>query len=534
MRTIILFYAISMMSICNTWAQEETLQKSESDDASKILEEKAICQNLKNYIIKEKFPVNCEQSYFLFGAHVKDSESKSTKNSLKIANYNLLHPGTSKSLYKDYELVAKVANMFDVIAAEEVLSLVGHDANVNSTIDDYINSNSFIGTPKELQKIKDIYRAPGYLKLLLELKKLDPSWSLILSPRGDAALQGSVEEHVGVFYRASIVSLENNPYCADKDSNKKSSAHYGCIIDYGSDNEFVSRRPFLTSFKAKSFQFSILASHVVVNYAGDDEAVTRLVKKIFNANSIPEVGFGLNQSNFARFAEVKLALEFIKKFSTKYKNNRIIFSSDTNLNPDVDYWGELLKINEYSKVLISDPTTVSPGRFKKETEETNGVANSYDHFVLNENEFKNCDNGEVYNYYNSPVQADIENRYMIRSIRSSSKSLHLENRFVDLNGNNLDDEDEHPEDNTTLDLDYPLTKAGEIKMNKVAFEYENSLKTQYTLRRGTIVVDDYQVAERVDGLKKRLFLKQLTNSYYYRFYQEILSDHFPVSIKCKI
>ena len=31
--------------------------------------------------------------------------------------------------------------------------------------------------------------------------------------------------------------------------------------------------------------------------------------------------------------------------------------------------------------------------------ETNGLANDYDHFILDKSAFPGCDNGEVFNYY---------------------------------------------------------------------------------------------------------------------------------------
>ena len=83
-------------------------------------------------------------------------------------------------------------------------------------------------------------------------------------------------------------------------------------------------------------------------------------------------------------------------------------------------------------------------------------------------------------------------------------------------------------------LDYPLTKAGEDKMNNFADAFKNYLLSQKTIKNGEIVPDDFQIEERIDGLKSRIFLKQLTNLYFYRVYSEILSDHMPAYMTCKL
>lgn len=533
MKVVNLFLTISVLLVSNlVFGQDEIAQKSAEDDKQKIATTVLQCNHLKDYVIKSKFSVSCNEQYFLFGNN-PSTYKISTKNSFKIANYNLLHPGTSKSLFKDYFLVAKVANSFDFVSAQEVLSLVGHDADVNSVIDDYISTATDNDTTAV--NAKNFYRIPGYLKLLFELKKLDPSWSLILSPRGDAALQGSVEEHVGFYYRSSLVNPKLNPYCNENKGNSKSSG-LACIVNYGAKNKFVSRRPFMGSFKADSLSFTVVSSHIVFNFSGDDDQAAELIKSVFGKDSLDLVGGGVNSTNFARFAEVKLAMEFIKKYSDQYKDNKVIFSSDTNLTPEIDYWNNILSINPGTSLLINEATTLSPPRYNKSNEETNGVANSYDHFVLNKKTFGACDNGHVYNYYNSTIEADIENAYMIRSVSSAkniNKSLVL-NVFKDEPVSLDKDEDVPPIDDGTIKLDYPLTKAGQDKMDHFVGLYQTYLQNLKTIKNGKIVLDDYQINDRIDGLKKRIFLKQLTNPFYYRFYQELLSDHFPAYITCQI
>lgn len=527
-RCLFMMTLILLSLFTHVVADELPAQKSADDDRQKVSVSIDQCEKIKSYIVKNKFEVLCNSQYIYYGSN-PSSFKPIAKAQLKIANYNLLHPGTSKALYKDYALLAKIANSFDVVAAEEVLSLVARDAAVNQTIDNFIASSTDV---EAVKNAKNIYRAPGYLKLLTELKKIDPSWALILSPRGDAALQGSVEEYVGFYFRTSLVKLKTNPYCQSQSPANAKNIAYACMLNFGQKNKYVSRRPFISTFKADNFQFSLVASHVIYNFSGTDDQLSELVKDVFGKNSIAEVGGGVNIVNFARFAEVKLTLEFIKKYIDTYGDKKVIYSADTNLTPELEYWKELLKINDGSELLITDPTTISPLKFNKSNEETNGVANSYDHFVINRTVFNTCDTGHVYNYYNSPIQKDIENTYIIRDLKESKdKSLHLYKNDFEFDK----DEDVPPiDDGTTTKLDYPLTKAGEARMNKALENYRAYLQSLKTIKNNAIAVDDFQVEERIDGLKNRIFLKQLTNSFYYRFYQEILSDHFPAYISCKI
>lgn len=502
------------------------LPKSSADDASKIALSIDQCQKLKAYVVKNQFDVNCNAQYLLFGSA---SENGSKRTSIKIANYNLLHPGTSKTLFKDYSLLAKMINSFDLIAAQELLGMVGHDADVNEDIDAFIDANA--KDQKKINAAAAIYRTPGYFTVLRELRKLDPSWSLILSPRGDSALLGSVEEHVGFYFRSSQVELKTNRYCEEQNKQKSKTPAYACLINFGDKNRFISRRPVIASFQSTKFKFTMISSHVVFNFSGDETEASELIKNVYGVSTLEEIGKGVNVVNFARFAEVKLTLEFMKSYAQKYNDKKVMFSADTNLTPETEFWNDLLAINKDSKLLIKDPTTLSPQRFNKKGEETNGVANSYDHFILNPNEFSNCDNGQVYNYLNSNLHAYIGKNYLIRDMFPKFKNK----GFSAYRVNPEDPTD--PFDGETdgdVKLDYPLTKMGEDKMNNFSEAFRASLLNLKTIKNGEIVPDTFQIEERIDGLKNRLFLKQLTNLYFYRIYSEILSDHMPAYLSCKL
>jgi hypothetical protein len=170
------------------------------------------------------------------------------------------------------------------------------------------------------------------------------------------------------------------------------------------------------------------------------------------------------------------------------------------------------------------------------------VANDYDHFILEKSQFSTCSKGEVFNYYKEGIYSEIENRYIIRQeIVGFNKNLKLNENIDNLLGiglrndkiDLLDEGDILPDDPVIVTLDYPLTPAGQSKMDKFVGNFGKYLNGLYTVRRNEVVQDDFQLEERLEGLKRRVFLRQLTNPFYYRFMQEVLSDHFPVSITCK-
>lgn len=538
--------------------------KTPEEDRLKIEQYNQTCQLIDLLLVKKQFKVGCYSNYQHFAPTSK--VSKPASGTLRIAGYNLLHPGTSKALFKDYSLMAKIINKYDVVAGMEILSTVGHDkVNDEAVVNLLKNSSQLITEMDELiaksadarkiaelkirlhklksdiQRAYSLYRGPGYFKILMALKKLDPSWALILSPRGDSALQGSVEELVGFFYRANVVNPIINPHCEEFQA-EDAGTPYACIVNLSSNfmgkdyNSYFARRPFLASFRAGKMKFSLASSHVVFNFSGDEDAAKQIIKNVFDVNDVAELGGGINSSNFARFAEVKLTLNFMNRFRKKYNDDKIMLVADTNLNANNIFWPQVLKAFPGASLLIDEPTTVSPQRYLGNKAETNGVANSYDHFILDKSAFPGCDDGEVYNYYNSDIQSEIEKKYLIRFKNNSYNPIST--FLVSRNENPAEqiilDGDIPPEDDKVpAQFDYPMAPDGQQKMNRVVNDFEKYLNSLWTVKKNEVIFDDFQVAERIDGLKRRVFTNQLTNAFYYRFYQELLSDHFPVSINCK-
>ncbi len=549
------------------------VSKSLEDDAQKIAEYQERCETIKMLIVNEEYKVGCYTNYNQYGP---SSKAQRATGSLKIANYNLLHPGTSKALFKDYALVAKIMNQYDIVSGLELLATVGRDEQSNKAVVSFLQDSPNIlkkyqdqrSKLKDAAKIKeldakiaklksdtyrayDLYRAPGYLRVLQELKKLDPSWSLLLSPRGDSALIGSVEELVGFYYRANSATPVINPHCQEY-AQEGAGSPVACFITLTEDFmgrdlvQHFARRPFMASFKAGNTAFTLVTSHMVFTYSGDEDAEKDLMKKTFGVESHKELGTGINSANFARYAEVKNTLEFMDRYRKKYKDTKIMLMADMNLVSNNAFWPEVLKAFPGGELLISEATTVSPTRYNSKKEETNGVANDYDHFILDKKAFSACDEGKVYNYYNEKIYKDIESRYVIRKevVGLSNKSFEspVVEAYLGLDQIDVLNTEENPildgdippvDDPATIKLEYPLTPAGQSKMDKFVAQFGKYLTGLETVKKDEIVADDFQINERLEGMKRRVFLRQLTNPYYFRFIQEVLSDHFPVVLSCK-
>jgi hypothetical protein len=555
-----------------TFAEAANTPKSAEDDAEKIAFYQNRCETISTIIVNKEYPLGCYSNYNHYGSSAKKSHRNGP---VKIANYNLLHPGTSKALFKDYALVAAVMNQYDVVAGLELLTTVGRDEQNNLAVVDLLVNSKDMVTKLRQQKAKlkdpakikeldlkiakliadtdtayDLYRAPGYLKILQELKKLDPSWSLILSPRGDSALLGSVEELIGYYYRAGAVTPAINPHCAATVGENAGPA-VACFITLTKDFmgkdvlKHFARRPFMASFKANGKKFTLVSNHVVFTYSGDADAEKDLMVKTFGVDTYKNLGQGINAANFARFAEVKNTLEFMNQYRLKYKDEKIMFMGDTNLVSNNVFWPEILKSFPGGELLITEESTLSPTRFVAGTKETNGVANDYDHFILDKKAFSECNDGEVYNYFNEGINKEIEKRYIIRKEVAGLKykltpqeKLELEkleklnNEPLAVDDNVVDGDIPPVDDPATVKLEYPLTTAGQSKMDKFASQFEKYLTGLRTIKNNEVVPDDFQITERVEGLKRRVFLRQLTNPFYYRYMQEVLSDHFPVALTC--
>lgn len=529
--------------------------KSPQEDLEKNRVYRTYCEEYKTYLLADRYDVECFHNYHHFNssAHRRNySVNRARQNrDINIGSLNLLHPGTARSAFKDYKLIAKMINEFDVLAAQELLAVVARDLQHNNAIVSFINDGPRLIQELEeqirvnfqsqelrdrLRKLRNdlriastLYRAPGYLDLLHELQKLDGSWALILAPRGEASEPTNVQELTGFFYRASIVQPVRNPHCEEYPESEYQGHFYGCFPNFY--QEFMgrntapafSRRPFMASFKSGDLDLTLLTTHVIFTPPRGEEKIREVMQAAFGLDTHDSLGTGVNQSNFARWAEVKLTLEFMQNYERSYRNGKVLFVGDLNLESSNYFWSTAFESTFPGGVIsIDTPTTLSQIRYRVSGVATNGVASNYDHFIFKPSQMPSClgrdgkPRAEVYNFYNESVGLDIRRQFYVRDLRKDLE--------------NTDDDDDF---NVPFTVDYDLIRGAERIINPYLLKYQRELESLKTVFNNEVVPEDYRIAQRVNTLKQRVFLDQLSNRTYYRIYQELLTDHLPIVLTCR-
>lgn len=536
--------------------------KSAEEDREKIALAMNECQNVKTYAPMNNLIIHCHDSAFIFESELKSKSSFNASN-VRISQFNFLHPGTSKTMFKDYKLVAKMLNHFDLVSSSELLGLVGVDLSFNRSLMKFLNdgpvllqkyqkelsqatSSRAVELNKKIKKLKEdlaiapkLYRVPGYLKVLKELRSLDASWSLVISPRGDSLLLGSVEEYSGFFYRKSKVDLANNPYCARSFQAAKAKACLATMRDeyaLADSAIFFSRRPFIASFQSGSFKFSYLTSHVVFNAFGDEERQSEMLNAAFGTDVYENIGLNIGDINYARWVEMMLTARWMNNFKKRHPKEKLIYGGDTNLNAQLDVWQKVLQAYHSTEAVLgnSEKTTLSTRKFNSKNEETLGLANDYDHFIFKSSEFNNCKPAKAYNFLTNSIGTAIRSQYLIRDEGNLTKEKsHYASKLLKIIETSEEGEEvDEPGADVDIELDYRLTKQNEKKMNSLLDDYRAVLSSDFLIKNNELVLDQQKIEEKIETYKVRVFIKQLTNLNFYKVYQELISDHLPIYMDC--
>ena len=534
-----------------------------------ITEDKAVrktyqkkCLEVKKYVIGKKYSVDCNLDYQHFNSKAfskfyKKSEATSV-GKVRITSFNMLHPGSLRTAFKDLELVSKIMNEWDLVSVLELLPVLGRDNRHNESIIDFLErgpslvedlkskiqkitfgpelsdlsplielKNELSEIETSLKSAKELYRGPGYIKILTELRKLDPSWSLLLTPRGEAAEETHVHELVGFFYRSSRVKPIENEHCKEFKFDKVKP--FACIpnlrknfMERDTTNVF-SRRPFLSSFESGKFDFTLIASHVVYGSPDEPEKMKQILGPSFGVNTYEDIGKGVTKQTYARWAEAKIILELMTNLREYYYEQDIIYAGDMNLEAVNSYFSTLFKEFPGEELLIKDQTTLSQPRFHSQGMPTNGMSNNYDHFIFNRKHTRECLSSsnkitaKVIPFYKGTVESFIKKNYLIRKNKEF----------------NVDEIIESISEDFKEKVDYVMLPGAATKVKSAQKHYRTELLKLRKVKNDRIVVDDYRVDERVELFKKRVFMDQLTNQYYYRVYLELVSDHFPITMNCR-
>ncbi len=493
------------------------------------------CLSIKSWVVSGQYKAECYTNYHHFNSEAdRFYEPHKRGDWVEMAAFNLWHPGSNTSPYKDYELTAKLINGYDLIAAMELLPSVGRDYDHNQRVRKFVESapdmiaelegryqqnpsadlaERLVRLRKDLKDAPTLYRVPDYLVLLDELRKLDPSWSLILAPSGEAADEDFVQELVGFYYRGRTVKPMINEHC-QRFRKKRHGPSVACYPKLTkswmgeSIREVFSRRPFMGSFISGSFDFTLLTSHIVFRSPENKDEMESILRPSFGVSHYDDLGTGSTKANYARLAEMKVITQMMQKLREQSKEKDIIFLGDTNLEADNDQWKRILDSFPGGELFIDTPTTLSMQYQLADGTFTKGLASDYDHIIMDTSETNEClkANGKlsprVGNFLQGHMKKLLHQKYLYRTPESIPGNL-------------------------------VASKAGERRRERTVSRYRDYLEKRMTVKRNRIVVDDHRLEELVREFDERVFLSQLTEDNYYRFYKEVISDHLPVYFSCK-
>lgn len=564
-------YYLILLAFFSLPALAQELGNFEEREKFDLMKRESLAQEClyNKQFLKPNYHIQCELNYHHYNSAATDkyySKAKAlAKGNVKIAEFNALHPGMSKTLFKDYKKVAQLINRYDVVGVTELIPLVANDFDNNLAVVDFVKSApdeikadqaelktlnqeqsekySVVRARKikllklkiaqmkaDLKQAAQLYRAPGYVRILEELQKLKngKEWALILSPRGEAASTSPTEELVGYYYRSSVVKPKSNDYCQGVRKFGKASP-LACIINMGTrffdeDKSHVfSRRPFLAEFISGRFTFMLITSHVIFDSPKNEDLMENIVESAFGVSSYEELGIGVQKSNYARFAEIKVTLDFINNYLKDHPKKDVIFMGDFNLEADNKFWPEVLNSWPGAELYITEKTSTNQARYDGAGNPTNAVTSNYDHFVFDPKNTSECLNskgelkGGAFDFQKGRFASYIDRIYKVRTEDKindqeyevdSNKYKKVYNKFVQ-----------------------PYLEKNSTQMQTIA-SITHKIEDKYTLSSKGIVPSEREMEFYGENFVKRVMDSQLSDGTYYYFYEQVISDHLPIFVEC--
>lgn len=523
------------------------------------------CINNKKFTAPN-YNISCGKYFHHYNSSAKVRPSSRRAN-IRISHFNSLHPGMSKSRFKDYELVAEVLSQFDIIAVTELIPNMAENEKTNNRVANFareipsdikrrvaliqklereqrsrysVQRERDIALEKaivsslrsDLKRLNDVYKEPGYLRILNALRSLRDgnNWALIISSTPEGRESNHTKELIGYYYRANVVAPITTPYCMNR-GLQEASKGYACHPmmdrkDLGEDKSFIfSRRPFLTSFKAGNFQTTLMAAHSIYEAPKFGESWTkRVLMSAFDETNVSRLPVGLDSDNYARYAELKVMLEFMEKRSHWMRRDPVLLG-DFNLESSNQYMDEVISEWRGARMFIDKPTSVSEAKFDKNGKRTNGVSSNYDHIILKPHTSSECMSssysldGGVYNFLNLPRSKDfIGRRYKVRNETQYSRGRYSVNKakYRSLVAKYVE---------PIKNLKDPI-----LTIARKKFTY----KKKYSKTAPGIVPHKREIREQTLNFVSRILESQKVNETYYGFYKQVISDHLPIYMRCRI
>ena len=530
--------------------------------------------------LSEDFSISCFTDYHLYGANSSlikyNSKHATERGNIKIAEFNILHPGTSKTRFKDYDHIANIISKYDIVGLTELIPLMSNDKKINQSVVKFIrqaprlinktkktikelkyklknskrgfakntkelelNKKKLIKLKSDLKRSYSIFKLPGYLQILKSLNKMSEKkeWKLILSPQAEGSQGTPTPELIGYYYRSNLIKPEENSYCknrtriaSQKPLKKYSQLSSACIAkmdssDFATSKAHVfSRRPFISSFKSGNFSFTLVTSHIIFDSPTELNTKEKILQSAFNVSDYEILGTGLNKNNYARFAETKVTLDFVQQvLINKFGIEDIIFMGDFNLNGSNRFWTEVLTSWENSKLFIYDKTSLTKFRFTGDSKETFGLSNNFDHFIFDPIKTSECLShkgtldGGSFNFLTGKFKDSIDAQRKIRLERRYARGTYARsiNKYNSALSRYVD----------------PYLKLVNF-FEKISFRKSIELNQEKISTIG-IVKDIRETREHGQKYKERVIDSQLFDDTYYQFYIETISDHLPIYMSCR-
>jgi hypothetical protein len=262
-----------------------------------------------------------------------------------------------------------------------------------------------------------------------------------------------------------------------------------------------SRRPFLASFTDGLTKFSMIAAHVVFESSPDSDIQRSILNRVFNISALRDLPTGINNQNYARFAEVVTTLKLIEKLKTQGLSH-IIYAGDFNLEAQNPFWKFIFETLPDSRLLVKEKTSLSETRFVR-GKESGGVSSNYDHFVISSQDTELCTKASVVNYLNNDISQVIRDKYLVRQEASVGP---------------------YQKDPSKEELILERSLEVERMLENFNFTVDASEK---------ILKDTKSNDEDLKNLKQRVFESQLNDATYYKYFAQVMSDHLPIKIECR-
>lgn len=479
----------------------------------------------RNCVLSQKrFPtllaqdgVECNDDYLLYESSVLSP--KKLDSFVKIGSFNIIRIGQSQTRFKRNDFVAKIINKWDMVTVVEIMNMGQEHLAFNQKIDLIYET----ATAEQQKQLESSYEMPRYLMILKELRKLDPSWSLIMSPRATGETVASYE-YVGFFYRRGFVMNTKSSFCGNK---------RGCLapVDLSKYGNLISRSPFVARFEVGKFKFNSVGIHTRFRVPAEDclarEAQapsTSTVKKKDCVDYTPEERQwvaeikGLTQRNKinaedARFLELRVSRQ-----SLASEDEEFLIMGDFNLefkNSNKKLWNFSLG---HENVFVHEKTSISP---------VTGLSKQYDHFIIEPGQqLSRCrtDSAKSFNFIldaNKPIADDPTLQPVADFLKFRKNRKQALQQYVSL-----------------LMSDLVVTSCSESGCVEAPRYTAEDKEYMICLYERNVLGGPFKNCRPVKGQQDRrdegAEEGATSRTKPFQVYHEILSDHIPIEIDCTI